>query len=239
MISTRSLVFSQFMIGRMIPNCRATASSKKNNFFVRHRPTTNSRLHSSCSGSLFHSRSFSSNTWSNTGGGIDIERPSWSDEWKSLGLGAKLVDDTPLTNLLFVQMGFGVDQHGSADATKAAIRAVRNSIEFNSIPGVIETIPGGRSEMLIQVKLGIPPSVEDPTKPFPIDMVEVAKVFPYGKLMPFEVVLGGLSFPTGRVVEELGDTDDMAICVAAAVSIGFHDGSTRNTHKTFSTQDGY
>mmetsp|Transcript_10436 Transcript_10436/g.14763 ORF Transcript_10436/g.14763 Transcript_10436/m.14763 type:complete len:94 (+) Transcript_10436:577-858(+) len=93
--------------------------------------------------------------------------------------------------------------------------------------------------MLIQVKLGIPHSADDSSKPFPIDMLEVAKVFPYGKLMPFEIVVGGLSFPTGRVVEELGDTDDSAICVAAAVSIGFHDGSERNTHKTFSTKDGY
>ena len=55
-------------------------------------------------------------------------------------------------------MGFGVDQHGNdarnasgsgGGATKAAGRAVRNAIEFNSIPGVIEAVPGGRSEMLI------------------------------------------------------------------------------------------
>lgn len=42
---------------------------------------------------------------------------------------------------MFVQMGFGVDQHGNgnnAGATKASVRAVRNAIEFNSIPGIIE-----------------------------------------------------------------------------------------------------
>ena len=32
---------------------------------------------------------------------------------------------------------------------KATVRAVRNAIEFNSIPGVIEAVPGGREEMLI------------------------------------------------------------------------------------------
>ena len=85
---------------------------------------------------------------------------SWSDEWKARGLGARLPkdDDSRLTNLLFVQMGFGVDQHGNdasnasgsgGGATKAAVRAVRNAIEFNSIPGVIEVVPGGRTEMLI------------------------------------------------------------------------------------------
>jgi len=71
---------------------------------------------------------------------------SWSEEWESLGLGARLPKPgSRLTNLMFVQMGFGVDQHGNdgssgsgGGATKAACRAVRNAIEFNSIPGIIE-----------------------------------------------------------------------------------------------------
>lgn len=191
-------------------------------------------------------------------------------------------DSAIMTNLLFVQMGFGVDQHGSRDATKAAIRAVRNAIEFNSIPGVIEAVPGGRQEMLIHVKLGVP-AVNDPirivqgkhnesrvdvvhgendankdngdsttptatsavavavpsTLPLPVDFLEVAKVFPYGKLLPIEVTLGGLSFPTGRVVEELGDKDDAAVCVAACVSIGYNDGSDRPSYTSYSTVDGY
>lgn len=50
-----------------------------------------------------------------------------------------------------------------------------------------------------------------------VDLDEVEKVFPYGKLLPIEVVVGGLSFNTGRVVRELGDRDDLAVCVAAAV----------------------
>jgi uncharacterized protein (TIGR02058 family) len=62
-------------------------------------------------------------------------------------------------------MGFGIDQHGNDDekhggtgqgATKAAVRAVRNAVEFNSILGIIEAVPGGRDEMLISVKLGVP-----------------------------------------------------------------------------------
>lgn len=179
-----------------------------------------------------------SSSWSS-----GTSRPSWSEEWKQLGLGASLVDgeDTPLTNLLFVQMGFGVDQHGSNDATKAAVRAVRNSIEFNSIPGVIEAVPGGRREMLIQVKLGIPvdPTSSDGTTPMPVDVMQVRKVFPYGKLLPMEIVVGGLSFPTGRVVEELGDTNDTAVCVAACVSIGYNNGTRQSTHTSYNTKDGY
>jgi hypothetical protein len=72
---------------------------------------------------------------------------SWSEEWKSLGLGARLPKPgSRLTNLMFTQVGFGVDQHGNdgssgsgGGATKAAVRAVRNAIEFNSIPGIAES----------------------------------------------------------------------------------------------------
>lgn len=36
------------------------------------------------------------------------------------------------------------------------MRAVRNAVEFNSILGIIEAVPGGRDEMLISVKLDVP-----------------------------------------------------------------------------------
>ena len=185
---------------------------------------------------------------SGTGGDNNDDRPVWSEEWKRLGLGAKLIDK-PLfpPNLFFVQVGFGIDQHGDrADATKAATRAVRNAIEFNSIPGVISHIPGGRKQMMIHVKLGVPrvSEVEETI----VDVLEVAKVFPYGQLLPIEIVHGGLDFATGRVVEELGDSDDIGICVCASVSIGYGDdggetfssgSGTGVSHKTFNTKDGY
>ena len=163
------------------------------------------------------------------------DRPAWSEEWKKLNLGATLHNGSFPSNLFFVQLGFGVDQHGDrTNATKAAIRAVRNSIEFNSIPGVIEHIPGGRKEMLIHVKLGIPKNVT-------VDVMEVAKVFPYGRLLPIETTVGGLEFATGRVVEELGDEDDIGVCVVACVSIGYDKPEDKNSpsHKTFNTKDGY
>lgn len=177
---------------------------------------------------------------------------SWSDEWKSKGLGARLPKSGSLmTNLLFVQMGFGVDQHGNDDekhggsgqgATKAAVRAVRNAIEFNSIPGIIEAVPGGREEMLISVKLGVP-TRRSSNNPMEVNLNEVAKVFPYGRLLPIEMVVGGLSFHTGRIVRELGDLDDMAVCVAACVSIGYDSGKRGDnestiTHKPHDTKDG-
>ena len=226
---------------------------------------------------------------SNSNNNKNNEKVYWNEEWKRLGLGATLVDDgdgdgtskarsgieRPKNrfpgNLFFVQLGFGVDQHGDTtnDATKACVRAVRNAIEFNSIPGVIQHIPGGRHGMLIHVKLGVPPPRLSPdvhTKeekgesqqkliPSYVDVAQVAKVFPYGRLLPIEVVVGGINFHSGRVVEELGDKDDVGICCVACVTIGYDDDDDDNdndnekdnkknnenntTHRTFNTKDGY
>lgn len=107
--------------------------------------------------------------------------------------------------------------------------------------------------MLIHVKLGVPSlngnnesegaDSSSSTEPMPADHLQVAKVFPYGKLLPLEVVPGGLSFHTGRVVEELGDTNDVGVCVAACVSLGYgtpkSDNPQDGLHKTFNTIDGY
>lgn len=204
-----------------------------------------------CSAAARRQQSACLSSWSSRRG--YGERPVWSEEWKQLGLGAQLVDSPRFPpNLFFVQMGFGVDQHGeSHDATKAAVRAVRNAIEFNSIPGVISHLPGGRKEMLIHVKLGVPRLLSDSALQKKeelrhVDVWQVAKVFPYGKLLPIEIEVGGLSFPTGRVVEELGDVDDVGICVAACVTLGYADGKesssdddNKTIHKTFNTKDGY
>ena len=99
--------------------------------------------------------------------------------------------------------------------------------------------------MLVHVKLGVPDGM-------PLDLNEVAKVFPYGKLLPIEVVAGGLTYGCGRVVPELGDADDTAVVVCAAVSIGYHDptdavsgpgdlspGGPQGGHRTWNTKDGY
>jgi uncharacterized protein (TIGR02058 family) len=162
---------------------------------------------------------------------------SWSDEWKRLGLGATKAasDKGALNRLLFVQCGFGCDQHGdrTKGSTKAAVRAVRNAIEFNSIPGAVFAVPGGRERMLVHVKLGVPGEAPH------VDLDEVAKVVPYGQLLPIEVVPGGLAFGSGRIVPELGDTDDTALVVCACVSIGYHDPTEGDAPRVWSTRDGH
>ncbi len=93
--------------------------------------------------------------------------------------------------------------------------------------------------MLISVKLGIPLKREDSTEPMEVDLNEVAKVFPYGRLMPIEIVVGGLAFNTGRIVRELGDEDDLAVCVAACISIGYDSGKRgdEDMHIVHDTKD--
>ena len=127
-------------------------------------------------------------------------------------------------------------EHGdrSKGSTAAALRAVRDAISFNSIPGVALSVPGGRENMLVHVKLGVPSQFSA------VDLDEVARVFPYGKLLPIEVTTGGLTFGCGRVVTELGDEDDTAIVAVAAVSLGYHDPSDASlSPRTWDTRDGH
>jgi hypothetical protein len=127
-------------------------------------------------------------------------------------------------------------------------------------------VPGGRENMLISVRLGVPSlNPDEPLTPLHLDLDEVAAVFPYGMLLPIQTTIGGLTFGSGllvhifqlfaadlhimhvsgRVVPELGDTDDTAVIVAAAISIGYHDpacldsGSVTGTHQVYSTTDGH
>ncbi len=87
--------------------------------------------------------------------------------------------------VLFVESGFGCDQHGQnatvgpvlrersyaklaitaltklCIAQKAVVRACRNAIEFNSIPSVERLVPGGRNGLKLKIKIGTPFPVRD------------------------------------------------------------------------------
>lgn len=45
---------------------------------------------------------------------------------------------------------------------KAAMRACRNAIEFNSIPSIRQIVPGGYDNMQLRVKIGCPRPVRLP-----------------------------------------------------------------------------
>ena len=44
----------------------------------------------------------------------------------------------------------------NAHAQKAAMRACRNAIEFNSIPSIRRLVPGGYDNLRLHVKIGVP-----------------------------------------------------------------------------------
>ncbi|XP_034698186.1 uncharacterized protein LOC117923824 [Vitis riparia] len=119
--------------------------------------------------------------------------------------------------LLFVEMGVGYDQHGQ-DVTAAAMRACRDAISSNSIPAFRRgSIPGVTfDQMKLQIKLGVPRSLQHS-----LDIERVKSVFPYGKIINFEVVDGGLICSSGVQVEEMGDKNDDCYIVNAAVYVGY------------------
>eukprot|EP01083_Nonionella_stella_P260355 887857_1 len=116
--------------------------------------------------------------------------------------------------VFFIECGFGNDSHGQS-STKAAVRACRNAIEFNSIPSIKRLIPdGGYDALKLDVLLAVPPKYQEG-----LDLDEVAKVFPYGDVR-FELQDGGMVTPSGIAIEKLGDENDDMVVVCASVTVG-------------------
>ena len=106
-----------------------------------------------------------------------------------------------MEQVLFVECGFGCDQHGQ-NATKAVVRACRSAIEFNSIPSIRRLVPGGYENMKLHVQVGVPAPAEQ------VDLSAVAAVFPYGQLLPIQIEQGGLRAHSGIALPEMGDAND-------------------------------
>jgi uncharacterized protein (TIGR02058 family) len=119
-----------------------------------------------------------------------------------------------MNKVMFIEIGMGVDLHGQ-DATSAAVRACRNAIQNNSMPGLRSVLPGNDiNNMKVRVKLGAPVPADQ------IDLEKVKKTFPYGTVT-IEVVPGGLICSSGVVLPDKGDANDEVIIVNAAVEVGY------------------
>lgn len=114
--------------------------------------------------------------------------------------------------VLFIEAGSGADQHGQ-NATKAAVRACRNAIEFNSLPAIRKLVPNGYDGLKLGVKIGVP-------DPDTVDVEAVKAVFPYGSVF-VAVVEGGLRARSGIAIAELGDKNDDWYIAVAAVTVGY------------------
>ncbi|HYG58509.1 MAG TPA: Lin0512 family protein [Symbiobacteriaceae bacterium] len=117
--------------------------------------------------------------------------------------------------VVFVELGMGVDLHGQ-DLTVAAVRACRNAIERNSLPGWRMLCPNGdKGHMRVRVTLGVP----EVAGAAPLDVEQVKAVFPYGTV-EVRVLPGGLVADSGVFLSDKGDRTQEIIMVCAAVEAG-------------------
>ena len=123
---------------------------------------------------------------------------------------------------LFLESGVGTDQHGQ-NLTKACVRAIKDAISFNSIPSLDALVPGGRENIVLRVQLAVPFTVGKNMEPVApeIDLDVVRAVFPYGTILPIEVIQGGARFESMCSVPSLGDSSDMWVFALACVTVGY------------------
>ena len=115
---------------------------------------------------------------------------------------------------MFIETGMGIDVHGQ-DITKAAIRAVKNAIHYNSMPGIRSVLPeNSLHNMIVNVKLAVPCDKDK------LEIAAVKEALPFGKVT-VEVMDGGMLTSSGIVLEEKGDTNDMMYIVVASVEVGY------------------
>lgn len=123
-------------------------------------------------------------------------------------------DDEAMEKIMFIETGMGIDVHGQ-NITKAAIRAVKNAIHYNSMPGLRSVLPGNDiNNMKVNVKLAVPCDKEK------LDIEAVKEALPFG-MVTVEVMDGGMLTTSGVVLEEKGDKNDLMYIVVAAVEAGY------------------
>ncbi|RJE88504.1 hypothetical protein D3P07_10915 [Paenibacillus sp. 1011MAR3C5] len=119
-----------------------------------------------------------------------------------------------MEQLMFVEIGMGIDLHGQ-NVTKAAIRAVQNAIHHNSMPGIRTVLPDGDlNRMKVNVRLAVPADKDK------LDLDAVKEKLPYGQVT-FEVVDGGMLTTSGIVLPDKQDANDLAYVVIASVEVGY------------------
>jgi uncharacterized protein (TIGR02058 family) len=124
------------------------------------------------------------------------------------------IGEPHVENVLFIECGFGNDSHGQ-DPTKAAVRACRNAIEFNSIPSIQRLVPNGYDDLKLDVILAVPQKYKSQLR-----IEDCADVFPYGSIR-FQIQDGGMIAPSGIAIDRLGDKNDDMIVVCCAVTVGY------------------
>lgn len=109
-----------------------------------------------------------------------------------------------------IEMGMGIDQHGQ-EPTVAAMRAVRNAIAHNALPGIWEVAGlSDPNQMIVEVQVAVP-------YPEQVRQAEVLSVLPFGQ-KSLTVQSGGMVVQ-GRAIEVLNDKNDEMLIAVAAVTV--------------------
>ncbi len=119
-----------------------------------------------------------------------------------------------MKKVMFVEIGMGIDLHGQ-DVDTACVRAVRDAIGHNSMPGMRSVLKDEDiNNMRVKVTLGVPVGMDQ------VDVEAVKGVIPYGQK---EVVVtqGGMIGKSGVVLPDKGDVNDDLIIVNAIVEVGY------------------
>lgn len=119
-----------------------------------------------------------------------------------------------MDKVVFIETGMGVDVHGQ-DITKAAVRAVKNAIHTNSMPGIRAILPEGQLEnMAVNIKLAIPTDKDK------LNIEKVKSAIPYGTVT-VELMDGGMLTTSGIYLEDKQDKNDLMYIVVASVEVGY------------------
>ena len=117
-----------------------------------------------------------------------------------------------MDKVMFIELGMGADLHGQ-NITKAALRAIRNAIGHNSMPGMRSLVADDPARMKVNVRLAVPIDREK------LDLGQLREALPYGEVT-FEVVEGGMLTSSGVFLADKGDRNDLIYIVNAAVEVG-------------------
>lgn len=113
-----------------------------------------------------------------------------------------------------IELGLGVDLHGQ-DATRAAVKAVKNAVEHVSLLGLrpIAGLTDLDNQVVVEILVGVPAELADQ-----VDVERVRQALPFGR-RSVKVMPGGLLASTGVPVASMGDLSDQVVAVVAAVTV--------------------
>src|SRR5690625_277786 len=119
-----------------------------------------------------------------------------------------------MEKIIFIQTGTGIDVHGQ-NITKAASRAVKDAIHYNSMPGVRDQLPDGDiNKMKTTVKLAVPKDSDQ------LNKEDIKKIISYCEVT-VEVVTGDMARTSGILLEEQKDENDLIYRVNASIEVGY------------------